>query len=395
MPTQTPTTAAPRYMQGIAVPAESVNPSAFFQRTRRHIQLEKQFSYTGQPQETIELRKSDIISGILIRFSGQIVTVKGAGTVNTGARWPYDLLKAVRFTANGASNIINCSGLKLKVRDVMKKSDLTDRGVAQTVAGATRTNGTLALASESWGVGSNTTAIADGTYGVELEWFVPVAEDEVDLAGAIFAATSSTDLTLGLDIATPAELFNLTGGATATLSGNFQVISQKFSIPIGDNGQIVVPDLSVFHSLIQSRVATGLGNGENELRIIGQGAGKSLLRAYYQLWNGAGIAAAPVALTATNFGKQSWRYANNETPDEFIDGTHMRIDQERRYNSDIGSVWGFACHDFAHENAFRDVVDMGTTSELRLVTTIKDAVALASPGIEYVTETVFLAGQGA
>jgi hypothetical protein len=130
------------------------------------------------------------------------------------------------------------------------------------------------------------------------------------------------------------------------------------------------------------------------VRLIGQGAGKSLLRTFFQVYNGAGAAAAPLAMTRTNFGKQSWRYANNETPDEFLDGTHLRVDQERRYNSDVGGLWGVGCHDFAHENAFRDVVDMGTTSELRFVTAIQSGVTLTSPALEYVTETVFLAGQG-
>lgn len=395
MATQVVERAAPqRYMQGIAVPAEAVRPPEFFARTRRHINLERQFTYTGQPQETIEIRKSDILSSILIRFSGQIVITLGGGTAATTARWPYDLIRAARFTANGASNIINVSGLKLKIRDVMKKSDLDDRGVSQTFGGVVRTQGTLARASESWGVGSATPALAAGTYAIELEWTVPVAEDETDLAGAIFLATSSSDLTLTLDLEQAANLWTLTGAATAALTGSFQVISTKFSIPIGGDGQIVVPDLSVFHSLIQSRVSGGIQVGENEMRIIGQGAGKSLLRAFFQVYNGA-APGAPLAMTTANFGKQMWRYANNETPDEFIDGTHMRTDQERRYNSDVGALWGVGCHDFAHENAFRDVVDMGTTAELRLVSTIQNSVVLATPAVEYVTETVFLAGQGA
>lgn len=385
-----PASAPQRYMQGIAVPASSVRPQEFFARTRRHIGIEKSLTYSGQTQDTVELRKSDILAGILIRFVGQVVVALPTGTCATSARWPYDFLKQVRFTANGASNIINCSGLKLKAREIMKKSDLTDRGVSQTFGGSARTQGTLAQASEAWGVGASTTGIAAGTYAIELEWFVPVAEDEVDLAGAIFLATSSSDLTLTLDYAPLSELFTLTGTATAALTGAFQVISTKYSIPIGSDGQIVVPDLSVFHSLIQSRT-TALQTGENELRLVGQGAGKSLLRVFYQVWNGA--TPVPLAMNATNFGKQSWRYANNETPDEFIDGGHLRVDMERRYNSDLGALWGFGCHDFAHENAFRDVVDMGTTSELRLVTTLPGA--LTSPAIEYVTETVFQAGQAA
>lgn len=382
-----------RYMQGIAVPAEAVRPQEFQARTRRKIQIERQATYTGQPQETFELRKSDILAAATVRVYGQIVITPGAGTVASTARWPYDFI-SVRFTANGASNLINCSGAKLKMREIMKKGDLTDRGVAQTVGGVSRTQGTLAKASEAWGVGSNTGTLGGGTYDFELEWEVPIAEDKIDLAGAIFLQTSSSDLTLTVDFLPVASVFALTGNATAVFQNTVvQVISEKYSIPIGGDGQIVVPDLSVFHSLIQSRVANGIQTGENELRLIGQGAGKSLLRVFGQVWNGAGAAAAPLALNRTNFGKQMWRYSNNETPDEFIDGTHMRLDQERRYNADLGGLHGVFCHDFANENAFRDVVDMGTTAELRLVSTINSAVTLASPAVEYVTETVFLAGQ--
>lgn len=392
--TPRPTEAPARYMQGVAVPAESVNPAEFFARTRRHTRNEKQFSYTGQPQETVELLKADIISGIDVRFSGQIVVTPGTGTVATTAMWPYNLIKGARVTANGASNLINCSGLQLKVRDVQKRADLTDKGVAQTVAGATKDQGTLALAGEQWGVGSRTSALVGGTYDVELIWHVPIAEDENDLAGAIFLATSSTGITLQLDLAAVSELVSLTGNGAATLSGTFQVITRKFSIPVGSNGQIVVPDLSTFHSLIESRY-TAVQNGENEVRLVGQGAGKALLRVNYALWNGAGTAAVPLAMNKTNFGKAAWRYANSETPDEFPDGTAMRLDAERRYNSDIGGVWGFGSFDFAHENAFRDVVDMGTTSELRLVLAVQSGVVLASPVLIYATETVFNAGQGA
>lgn len=381
-----------RYMQGIAVPSESVRPQEFQARTRRKIQIERQATYTGQPQETFELRKSDILAAVTVRAFGQI-TVAGAGTVTSTARWPYDWI-SVRFTANGASNLINVSGAKLKMREIMKKGDLTDRGVSQTIGGVARTQGTMAKASEAWGVGQSTGPIANATYDFELEWEIPIAEDKHDLAGAIFLQTSSSDLTLTVDFLPVASLFTLTGGSTVTFANTaVQVISEKFSIPIGGDGQIVVPDLGVFHSLIQSRVANGIQQGENEFRLIGQGAGKSLLRVYGQVWNGAGNASAPLALNRANFGKQMWRYANNETPDEHIDGGAMRLDQERRYNADLGGLQGVFCHDFAHENAFRDVVDMGTAAELRLVTTINGSVTLASPALEYVTETVFLAGQ--
>ena len=384
-------TAEVKYMSGIAVPAESVDPKYFFKNTRPHTLTEKSFSYTGQASENVSLRKADILSFLTIRFSGTVTTSKGTGTIASTARWPYDFLSQVKVAANNVSNLINVSGLQLKIRDVMKKSDLTDRGVEQIIGGVTRRQGTLARGHESWGVGSNTANLADGTYDVELEWIIPLSEDEHDLHGALFLQTASADMNVELNFASPASLFTLTGNATVpTITGQFHVHSDKFSIPTTE-GRIIVPDLSHFHSLISNR-HIGLQNGEQEVPIVGAAAGKSMLRLYYQVWNGT--TPAPLPQTKTNFGKQSWRYANNETPQEFLDGGHMRQVQERRYNSDVGAYWGVGCMDFAHENAFRDVVDLGTTSDLRLVLTLQNGVTLAGqPRVEYVMESIFASGQ--
>ncbi|MEV4557792.1 hypothetical protein AB0K51_12420 [Kitasatospora sp. NPDC049285] len=389
----TGTTGPVRYMQGIAVPSESVRPPEFFARTRRKTFSEGSQAWGGfGTQNTWELKKSDIISSAIIRFTGSLVVTPGSGTVASTSRWPYDMLKAVRFTANGASNVINASGLKLKAREFMKKSDFTDRGVPQTVTGASVQNGTFSSASESWGVGSNTSALANGTYNVDLYWIVPIAEDEIDLAGAIFAATSSTDLTIQVDSELASNLFTLTGNGAVALTGTMQVTTVKYSVPIGSDGQIVVPDLSLFHSFIQSRT-TQLGNGEIESRLIGQGAGKTMLRTLFQTWNGAGVG-SPLQMNATNYGKIAWRYGSNETPDEYLTGSHLRFVNERMYNTDVGGVWGVGCIDFANENAFRDAVDMGTTSDLRLVTTYQSGLTLTNAALEYVQETIFQAGAG-
>lgn len=385
--------AAPqRYMQGIAVPATSVRPEEFFARTRRHTLQESSFQYDSNRDinQTIELRKSDILSSLTIRFSGKLTVTPGTGTVATTRRWPYDLLRLVRYTANGASNVIGVSGAKLKMRDIMKKSDLTDRGVVQKVDGADVAHGTLAQAGESWGVGSGASTVPAGTYDVELIWHVPVSEDEKDLLGATFLATSSSSLTLNLDFQPTANLFTLTGDAKAQLAGRFEVTSTKFSIPIGTDGQIVVPDLSLFHSMIESRY-TALQNGDNEVLIIGQGAGKSLLRAWYQVWNGT--KSAPLTLSDANFSTLAWAFGGAEQPEQYPSARTARLEAERRYNCDVGGPHGVMSWDFAHENTFRDVVDMGTVQDLRLKFGIQNTVSLASPAIEYVTETVYLAGQ--
>jgi hypothetical protein len=390
MPQVTATTGPVRYMQGVAVPSESVRPAEFFARTRR-----RTFNEGSQPwngfggQNTWELKKSDIIAAAVVRFTGTLTTTKGTGAIATTSRWPYDMLKAVRFTANGASNVINASGAKLKVREYQKRGDLNDRGVTQTVGGVQVNQGTLSSSAEKWGVGSNTTNIADGSYPVDLYWVVPIAEDEVDLSGAIFAATSSTDLTIQIDMETAANLFALTATAAVTLTGTVQTTSIKYSIPMGADGQIVIPDLSLFHSYIQSRT-TQLGTGGNEVRLIGQGAGKTLLRTTFQVWNGT----SPLAMNDANFGEIAWRYGSNETPDDYLTGGILRHINERTYSTDIGGIHGFGTIDFAAENAFRDAVDMGTTSDLRLLASIQSGVTLSNAAFEYVQETIFQAGAG-
>lgn len=388
---QSTASAETRYMQGIAVPASSVNPQEFFARTRRQVQTEEAKQFPGLGQQTVvTLKKTGIIAGIYVRFSGKVTSTPGTGSVATSARWPYDLIRSLRFTANGQANLINVSGAKLKAREYMAKGDLTDRGVRQTYGGATVTDGTLSQSSESWGVGGKSTGIAAGDYDVDLTWFVPVAEDQIDLMGAIFAQTSSTDLAINIDWANQAELFTLTGNATANVTGSYQVIALRYTIPLGPDGQIIVPDLSTFHGLIQTG-HTDFGMGENEVKLVGQGAGKTLLRMFSQFWNNG----APVPVTPANFGRLGWRFGSNETPDEFHDGQIIRFLNERYYNVDIGKVHGFFAHEFAIENAFRDTLDMGTASELRQVLTLNPGIgALSSPRLEVVQETMFAAGAG-
>jgi hypothetical protein len=397
MPTQQqPATAAPyRYMQGVSVPATSVRPKEFFARTRRHIVTEASRAWNGLGgQDVFELKKADILDRLFLRVQGSVVATPGTGTVATTRRWPYDLARQIRFTANGASNLINANGSVLVAREFTASPDRDDRGVIQSVNGANVQQGTLSKNTEAWGLGSGQTAIGAGTYTFDFMIPIAVAENGIDLAGAIYCASSSTDLTLMVDWESQANMFTLTGNAAVAVTATVQLTSQRYSIPMGSDGQIVVPDLSVFHSIVKTSTGT-LSNGANETRLVGQGAGKTLLRVLFRTLNGAPATATPLVFNSTNYGEQAIRFSSNETPDDYFDGQTMRYINERMYNVDIGAVWGYGCHDFAAENAFRDAIDMGTTSELRLLTTIQSGVTLTSPSFEYTQETIFAAGAGA
>jgi hypothetical protein len=220
----------PTSMQGIAIPAAVLDKNEFFRRTRRHIQQEKVLPFTlgSSTQDVVSLRKSDILSEVVLHITGSLV-ITGT-TVNSLAAWPYNLIKNVKFSANGASQLISASGWSLRARELAKDEGLTDRGVTQVVGGTSRNQGTLALACESWGVGSNTTALTAGTYAVDLVIVLPVAEDPFDLTGAIFLQSATADLTVEINWAQTADLFTVNTG-TVAFSGNCQVLTTKKNIP--------------------------------------------------------------------------------------------------------------------------------------------------------------------
>jgi hypothetical protein len=266
----------PIAMQGIAIPAAVVDKNAFFARTRRHTQQEKKVSFTlgTSTQDVIALRRSDILSEVNLRITGNLTITPGTGSVGSTAEWPYNLIKNVKFSANGASSLVSARGWTLKAREFAKDEGLTDRGITQTIGGVSRSQGTLSLASESWGVGSNTPALgAQTNVPVDLYITIPVAEDPFDLSGAIFLQTSSAELTVEINWAQTADLFTLAGNGAVSFSGSVQVLTTKFEIPTA-NGAIIVPDLSMFHSLVETNTIALTTGVDNEAVIVGQGAGK-------------------------------------------------------------------------------------------------------------------------
>lgn len=384
-------------MQGIEVPQANVDARSFFKMTRRLTFQQKGGTYAGLGMtDNVPILQTGIVSQLSLKVSGSAIVTLNGGTVASTARWPYDLVRATRLSANGQSNLINVSGTKLRAREMMARGDLSDKGVVQGIGGASpgtsRQQGSLSYASESWGIGQNVSAIPGATYAFELAWTIPVAFDQVTLLGAIFAQTSATDLNLAIDWAPLTDLFVLTGSATVTIALTYVVTGTVYTIPGDGKGGVIVPDLSSFHSLIQTRY-TALANGDNEIRLSGQGVGRSLLRTYWQLFNGA--TGVPLPINATNFGQIGWRFGGNDTPEVISDGQHKRYFDERLFNSDLGAYQGFTCWDFASENALRDAVDEGLASELRLLINVASGVTLTNPVLEYVQETVFAGATGA
>jgi len=378
-------------IQGVQIPRSSIDPAGFYKGTSRQRFLEKSISnFAGLGYtDSFTVKQAGIIAAIDINVQGSITVTPGTGSAASTARWPHDLIKAIRFSANGVNNIVNVSGGKLQVHRFMETGDISDKGVPQGVGGAspgtTVYGGTLSLESEAWGIGSNVTAIGSGTYNFDLTYRLPVAFDLVKLLGAVFAQTSATSLDIGIDWAPLAYLFTLSGNATVVFNAT-AVYTEGivFSIPRNSNGDPIIPNLQAFHSLVQYN-DFGIGQGAYESTLMGTGVGKRLLRVYWQLWNGS-APQTPVVVNSSNFGQCGWRFGGNETPEAWQTGGTLRKWAERLYNTDIGAIFGFGCLDFASQWAMRDSIDEATATNLRAL--VSPVNSLTTPLLEVVQETL-------
>jgi len=390
-------------MQGIDVPTSSVNAAQFFANTRRKRFQEKSISnFAGLgASDQFTIIQSGIIAALDLHVTGQLlITVPADSSVATTWRWPYDLIKKIILTANGTTNLVSCSGAKLAAYRFISNPGVTDRGVIQTVDGAPIQQGTLSLATESWGVGQASTLEA-GTYDVELYFRIPLAADLVKLLGAVFGQTQATSLNVEIDWNSEAALFVLTGtGAAAFTSLGVLCEGIVFSIPYGPDGQIVIPNLSAYHKFIEY-LDFAVGTGLYGSTLVGQGVGQLLNRLLFRLWSTTDSLSVPQTVTASNFGLIGWQYGGDQIPEGYNPapgsggvgpGAHMLgFWNEELYGTDLASPQGFGCLDFASMWLARDSVDESTATNLQLLVTPVNS--LTAPVLEVVQETIS-AGSG-
>lgn len=380
----------PLTLQGIVVPQAAVDPDTFFRLTRgQRLQTKQNVPWQGNGAvDIIEIPQVGILAEMTLTVKGTITVTTAAATPSY--RWPYDLVKSVRFSANGQSNLISCSGGKLKLREMAATGVANDRGVQQNIGGTVRSNGTLSNENETWGVSPGVSA-AVATYNFELSYEIPVAWEKQFLTGAIFAQTSSTQLQLQIEWNTAAALFSVNPANVAFSAVTYTLESEVYPVPY-DGGVAIVPDLSTFHFLTQI-TDQKLAVGESEFRVMGQGIGKQLMRIYFQVWNN-GINAQPLPLLTANFASIAWRYGGSEQPQKWAGGTLLGAENERNYGSAPGKYWGYGVIDFSSKNAFRDSVDEGLASELRFMLEIASGTTISGPAVEYVREEMMAAPVG-
>lgn len=394
----TPATVA--YIQGVQTPNVTVNPDLFATYTRRMrfaAQSSTAIAGLGSANQ-VQLKKTGIVAGLEVRVSGDVVIGGTIGTTTMSWEWPYNLLKSLKLSVNGQSTLIDCRGLDLKVNEFQSNKEIDDRGVLQRVGSTTaQQQGTLSLSCDDWGgtgaaanfmaPGTNVAAVA--TYPINLTYFVPVAVDQVNLIGSVFGQSQATNINVELNWGTQAELFSAVGGA-ATISFTgvvFDITAIAYSIPVV-GGNTIVPDLSMLHGLNQVQQPVTV-SGETELLLPGTGAGRNLCRLTWNMYSSA----APLAQSAANFGNTSYKFGANDVPEIVPNGSKLRAMNERWYNTDIGRTWGFGAWDWINQWALRDLVDLGQTSDFRLV--ISPVATPTNGRVNFTQETLFAASVGA
>jgi hypothetical protein len=382
-------------LQGVSAQNVVMDPARFYPATRRlRFPMKSKSAITGLGStDSTTLKQTGIIAALDVRISGTLVW---GGTITGSAmswRWPLELIKALRVSANGQANLINASGLWLKSLQ-MTQERTNDRGVIRSMgAVATINEGTLAQACDDWGtsganqLGPGVTVPAVGTYTVDLKFRVPIAFDQRTLLGAVFAQTAQTNLTCDIDYESQANLVTVGGSATLAVNLNSEISGVVYTIP-SVGGQFVVPDLSAFHQFV-STATPSVAQNENEVLLPGTGIGRQLMRVFFQTWSSS----APLAINETNYGNLGWRYGGNDTPEIFSNGAVMRHANEDAFGVDLGGQWGVGCHDFCVDWALRDAVDEGSTSDLRLVVALQ--AAPTTPSFKFAQQTVFAAPVGA
>lgn len=369
-----PQGANPPMLQGVQSPNVRIDPATFYKATRRMrfpMLSSKAIQGLGT-SDNVQLKKTGVVAELEIRLGGQVVIGGTIGTTTMSYSWPYDLVQKFKLSANGQSNLHDARGSEYKAMEYLIDGPLSDRGVSQRYGNATAVNqGTLSLSHEDWGgtgaasnymaPGLNVAAI--GTYPINLTYKIPVCADPVTLVGSVYGQSQATNLNLEIVWATQAQLFSAVGAsATVDFSGvTVDVTGVVYSIP-NVNGQYVVPDLSQFHQIV-SQPSAAASAGALEYPITGTGPGRFWLRSLFQAWSNS----VPLVMNDTNFADLAWKYGGNDTPETVAKGSKLRAINERQARVDLGKNWGFGVWDFASQNALRDVVDTGATSDLRLV----------------------------
>lgn len=345
----------------------------FFSQTERNDVPQGVAAFPGLGGAPFDTRLSNVgvLANVRIIFEGSLVVTTPTGTCTATYQWPHNVMKRFSLSANGQTSLLSAEGMDLRARN-------------QRVYRNPRDPITAAPQINEFG-DPQAGAITAGTYPVYLVWDVPIVHDMYTLTGALFAQSDQIYLSWRFTPAAVAELFSLTGTATATLTGSIKSTTTFFDVPYADSNQgrkVLIPDLQWLHGFVSSDL--NFANTSDVKAPFIRTSGE-LLAYYAYLDNGGAATISPSALTNIRF-----EYGGNRKPRVHEPPQTLLYKNILDYNGLILPKAGYSIFDFESDNPSRDLVFPKGVTELQAVYNIPAGTALnANAHVHFVEEALF------
>ncbi|MHB1519312.1 MAG: hypothetical protein ACYCVN_12390 [Acidimicrobiales bacterium] len=300
-----------------------------------------------------------------IKFNGTLVVT----TADPGAtdRWPYGLIDTLALNVNNGLTTFGVLGEDLRVRQDISFPAYTEN--VDVFPGAV-------------GGGS---AIAVGTYPLDLQWEVPIATELVTLTGALYAGTPSTTI---MCIPTPAALAKLFGTpANAAITGTWTCTETLFVPAYDSQGRVIVPSgIAQMHGMTSVDLnLTQTGQSPSQL-VRGSGRMQRLFMAY-RASPTQRLSTAPNAAADVSVNALALSYGGNQQPYTW----NPASDLLRQNNEDYGfePPYDYVVLDTLKQDPIRDAIIYAGLTELKVLQTIDSAVVLAGGSSHLVQEDLW------
>lgn len=313
----------------------------------------------------VQLPPDGILSKLLIHFRGTITVATAAAT--SGPRFPYGLLGNFQLGVNGQNDLWYCDGLDLHGLRFTRYPSY-DEAVDQYPG--------------SVGGGDS---IAVGTYDVHLTWEVPIAMDDTSLIGSLYAQSAATSIQARLATALNAQLFSANPG-NVTIDGQWSVSTTWFDIPVGEDGRLIIPDLSVLHGFnaVDYPFAS---TGEARVELVRNAGQLSRLFVAVQSSDANRLSALPAAAATKEITDLRLEYGGNRRPYVFNPASTLLAINNQHYGAPV--PYDRLVLDFVKENPARDRVLLQGVTEFSVVPTVGAGVTVTNGKVRVVQETLY------
>lgn len=338
----------------------------FNKLTQRNVHSPVRFATPGPGgYHVAELPQAGILTWLTVVFDGTLTFADGTGSITTRWPWPYGLLDLFDLSANFQNGLIQTSGVDLHVHRFL-------------------TNPAFIEAVDSYdGTIGGGDSLTDGANPLHLTWQIPVVMDRVSLVGALYAQSSQNNLTVRIQEAATAALFDVTGDATVSVSGTWTVQVDSYDIPQHPELGVVTPDLSRLHG-VQAFEVPFSNTGDviaSLIRVHGQ-----LSRLLLQVRNDGDTIVEPGA--GSDWTAARLEYGGNKRPFDFDPLAALVARNNEHYGAPL--PYGYVALDFVRENARRDSVLMHGVTDLRAVLELDSGLSVGSnAAVRVVEETLF------